>query len=139
MKIWGMGTCYAGYDDQTSIFVQNGIAAIGWNENDAIDLYAMMKEVKICDIIYLKSTYPKKGYGKVLRIKAIGKVVNPNKKINGKSAIGVDYMENFNPVDLILKDYKGKHSVYGSTFYQEYNPLIIEKILKYIQSKERLK
>lgn len=133
MKIWGMGTCYGGYDDQTDCFVKNSIAAIGWDENDAIDLYAMMRDVEIGDILYLKSTYPKKGVGRILRIKAIGKVTNPCKKIDGKSAISINYIKSFTPIDLILKNYKGKNSVYGSTFYQEYNPLIIEKILKYIQ------
>lgn len=128
-----MGTCYGGYDDQTSIFIKNKIAAIGWSEDEAIDLYAMIGKVEIGDIIYLKSTYPKKSIGRILRIKTVGKVVNPNKKFDGKRAIGVDYIENFIPVDLVLKDYKGKNSVYGSTFYQEYNPLIIEKILNLMQ------
>ena len=131
-----MGTCYGGYDDQTTIFIENKIAAIGWSENDAIDLYAMIGKVEIGDIIYLKSTYPKKSIGRILRIKTVGKVVNPNKKFDGKSAIGMDYIENFAPIDLVLKDYKGKNSVYGSTFYQEYNPLIIEKILNLIQDRK---
>lgn len=131
-----MGTCYGGYDDQTSVFIKNKVAAIGWSEDDAIDLYAMLGKVEIGDIIYLKSTYPKKNSGRILRIKAIGKVVNPNKKFDEKSAIGVDYIENFTPVDLVLKDYKGKNNVYGSTFYQEYNPLIIEKILNLIQDRK---
>ncbi len=136
MKVWGMGTCYGGYNDQTSMFIKNKIAAIGWSEDDAIDLYAMIGKVEIGDIIYLKSTYPKKNIGRILRIKTIGKVVNPNKKFNGKSAIGVDYIKNFAPIDLVVKDYKGKNSVYGSTFYQEYNPLIIEKILNLIQDRK---
>ena len=136
MKIWGMGTCYGGYDDQTSIFIKNKIAAVGWSEDDAIDLYAMIGKVEISDIIYLKSTYPKKGIGRVLRIKTVGKVVNPNKKFDGKSAIGVDYIESFTPIDLVLKDYRCKNSVYGCTFYQEYNPLIIEKILHLIQDRK---
>ena len=136
MKVWGMGTCYGGYNDQTSMFIKNKIAAIGWSEDDAIDLYAMIGKVEIGDIIYLKSTYPKKNIGRILRIKTIGKVVNPNKKFNGKSAIGVDYIKNFAPIDLVLNDYKGKNSVYGSTFYQEYNPLIIEKILNLIQDRK---
>ena len=134
MKVWGIGTCYGGYDDKTSIFLQNNIAAIGWNKNEAIDLYAMMREVKIGDIIYLKSSYPKKGIGKILRIKAVGKVVNPNKKYDGKSVIGVEYFKKFVPFDLLLKNYKSKSSVYSSTFYQEYNPLIIEKLLKHTQN-----
>lgn len=95
MKIWGMGTCYGGYDDQTSIFIKNKIAAIGWSEDDAVDLYAMIREVEIGDIIYLKSSYPQKGKGRILRIKAIGRVVNPNKKFDGKSAIGIEYIEDF--------------------------------------------
>lgn len=131
MKIWGMGTCYGGSDDKVNIFVENKIAAIGWNEDDAIDLYAMMNDVEIGDIIYLKSSYPKKGVGIILRIKAIGKVINPNKKFNGKSVIGIEYIKDFSPVDLSLNEYHGKNSVYGSTFYREYNPLIIEKILQY--------
>ena len=55
-----MGTCYGGYDDQTSVFIKNKVAAIGWSEDDAIDLYAMMGKVEIGDIMYLKSTYTKK-------------------------------------------------------------------------------
>lgn len=136
MKVWGMGTCYGGYDDKTSTFIKNKIAAIGWSEEDAIDLYAMIRNVEIGDIIYLKSTYPKKSAGRILRIKAIGIVTNPNKKVDKKSAIGVDYIENFTPVDLFLKDYKGKNNVYGSTFYQEYNPLIIEKVLELYQNNQ---
>ena len=74
----------------------------------------------------------KKGTGMVLRIKAIGKIVNPNKKYEGKSALGVEYIKDFATTNLILREYKGKNSVYSSTFYQEYNPLIIEKILRYL-------
>ena len=48
----------------------------------------------------------------------------------------MDYIGNFTPIDLVLKDYKGKNSVYGSSFYQEYNPLIIEKILNLIQDRK---
>ena len=136
MKVWGMGTCFGGYNDQTSSFIENGIAAIGWNEEEAIDLYATLREVAIGDVIYLKSTYPKKGTGMVLRIKVIGKVVNPNKKHEGKSSLCVEYIKNFNSLDLALSEYKGKNSVYGSTFYQEYNPLIIEKILKHCNNQK---
>lgn len=132
MKVWGMGTCYGGYNDQTSKFLKNGIAAIGWDEEEAIDLYTMLREVEVGDIIYLKSTYPQKGTGMILRIKAIGKVVNPNKKYDGKIAVGVKYIENFKSADLVLREYKGKNGVYSSTFYQEYNPLIIEKVLKFL-------
>lgn len=133
MKIWGIGTCYGGYDDQTSRFIENGIAAIGWSEDDAIDLYAMLREVEIGDIVYLKSTYQKKGIGRILRIKAVGKVINANKKFDGKSALGIEYVNDFVAVDLALNEYRGKNSVYGSTFYQEYNPLIVEEILKMIK------
>lgn len=132
MNIWGLGTCYGGYDDKKDIFIKNNIAAIGWSEDEALDLYAMMRKVDIGDIIYLKSSYPKKGVGRILRIKAVGKVINPNKKFEGKSAVGMEYIKNFTSFDLALNEYKGKNSVYGSTFYQEYNPIIIEKILKYI-------
>ncbi len=137
MKAWGLGTCYGGYDDQTKLFLNSNIAAMGWNENDAIDLYAMMREVEIGDIIYLKSSYPKKGEGMILRIKAIGRVVNPNIKHNGKCAIGVEYIKNFKSFDLNLREYKGRNSVYTSTFYQEYNPRIIEKLLMTVKQTEK--
>ena len=103
-----------------------------YKKKTSVDLYTMLREVEVGDIIYLKSTYPQKGTGMILRIKAIGKVVNPNKKYEGKSALGVEYIKDFTTTNLVLREYRGKNSVYRSTFYQEYNPFIVEKILKYL-------
>lgn len=140
MRVWGMG-CKWGKDDQYSDFISNRKAVIGWSMVDAPDLYAMLREVELGDVIYLKSYI---GPKKELRIRCVGRVTSTTKlvvhgtndvtKKDMKYALGVSWVENFNPFVLSLKEekYTGKNNVYNNTFYREYNPGIIEDILQYI-------
>ena len=131
MKIWGMGFMYGRCNDKSKEFIKDRKAVIGWSEKEAPDLYAMLREVDIGDIIYLKTYYIK---NQAVKIWHIGKVVNTLNLIGTKYALGVEWIKSFDtPLALSFKEerYKGKNNVYNNTFYREYNPNIIQCVLNY--------
>lgn len=134
MKIWGIGYKFGGWDDKSRDFTANSEAVIGWDIKNAPDLYLMLREIEIGDIVYLKTCALKKGKGKELRIAKIGKVINPLKLVdeNGKNALGVKWVKEFDSfLPFMLNECKSRNNVYSNTLYREYNPIIIEEILKY--------
>ncbi len=72
MAIYGAGSNWDGNEIKDSFFVNNNYV-IGWNINDAQDLYNMISTIKIGDIIYLKANRPG-SYD--IRVKGIGIVRN---------------------------------------------------------------
>ena len=132
MRIWGMGFTWG--DDRSADFIDSGAAIIGWSMQEAPDLFAMLQEVELGDVIYLKTFGIRK---QEVNIWHIGKVINTlNLVENGtKYALGVKWINSFDkPLALSLRDgkYTGKNNVYNNTFYREYNPGIIQDVLAYI-------
>lgn len=68
MKIWGMGYKLGGRDDKSYSYDQNNEVVFGWDSKDAPDLYMMLREVEMGDIVYLKTCALRKGLGRELRI-----------------------------------------------------------------------
>ena len=134
MRVWGMGFMYGRTDDHSDEFISNGTAVIGWAMEEAPDLYAMLLEVELGDVIYLKTFGVQK---QEIRIWHVGKVINTLGLADGgaKHALGVQWIKSFDePLALSLRDrkYAGKNNVYKNTFYREYNPGIIRDILEHI-------
>ena len=134
MRIWGMGFTWE--DDRSNEFINNGTAVIGWALEDAPDLYAMLREVELGDVIYLKTFGIQK---QEVRIWHIGKVINTLSLADdgAKYALGVKWVKSFGkgePLSLLLREekYTGKNNVYNNTLYREYNPGIIQDVLHYV-------
>ena len=134
MHVWGMGFMFGRDDDRSGNFLDSGTAVIGWSMEDAPDLFAMLREVNLGDVLYLKTFGIRK---QEVRVWHIGKVISTlNLVDNGtKYALGMKWVKSFDePITLSLREqkYTGKNNVYNNTFYREYNPGIIQNILQHI-------
>lgn len=130
MAVYGIGAMYDGSVDQTDIFVQLGVACVGWTERSAPAIYAQMRSVKAGDIFFIKSFAPTAG----LHIKAVGIVTDPTfRPITDALGWGISVRW------LPLPEGRGRivigalqdHSDYmrRGTLYEEFNPTVIREII----------
>lgn len=70
MAIYGAGSVWND-DEMNEIFFQQGRFILGWNDENAKDLYDAITTLKVGDIIYLKSNAPG---SRNIRVKGIGVV-----------------------------------------------------------------
>jgi len=142
MAIFGAGSKWEN-DEMSQDFFRNENFVIGWNINDAEDLYSLISTIKIGDIIYLKSNQP----GSLnLKIKGVGIVKN--------SFLGVLFQNEENlslrkhsfelPVEWICKaEFNivipiniGKLThIRSGTLYEEYLPYVQREVLTKMFSK----
>lgn len=131
MAIYGIGAFYGGKDNYVKDFINEGVACIGWKEEDAPPIFSIMKHMKIGDIVYIKTHPPNIG----LSVKAIGIVTND--KISPKSQKlkkGIDVQWIWKGDELIGKVGDGCDAVRNNTLYEEYNPTIQRKIVSLLSS-----
>lgn len=55
MSVYGMGSLFCGTEEQLDNFVNEGFVCIGWKKEDKPELYAILNNIKIGDIIYIKA------------------------------------------------------------------------------------
>ncbi|HDD44901.1 MAG TPA: hypothetical protein ENG63_08600 [Candidatus Desulfofervidus auxilii] len=134
MAIYGIGADWSG-ENKVDEFVRDEKACIGWWIDDAPSLYKILKQMKIGDIIYVKSSPP----GRLI-IKAIGFVTNDEpfsydeeaKEHGIYNCIKVKWIwlgeEDLGKID-------DKYNVRNNTIYEEFNPEIQTKIVKMILDK----
>lgn len=126
MAIFGIGAYYEGTTDMTEEFVQNGRACIGWEEACAPTLHQMMRQVKVGDLIYIKSFAPRTG----LTIKAVGIVISTEIEGSeielGEICVEVDWAWRGSHLVGRIDD---KYNVRSITFYEEFNPEIQNLII----------
>ena len=130
MAVWGIGAYYksANPPDKTTEFLNSGYAYIGWDETEASVLYRMFDSIKIGDIMYIKSFVPKT---KQLHIKAIGIVINTEKKTSDLlgTGISVQWKQNFLPFTVSVTPQIYRNNVFNNTLFEEFNKEIICKIV----------
>lgn len=130
MAVWGIGAYYRNSSpvDKTTEFLNDGCAYIGWDETEASALYRMFDSIKIGDIMYIKSFVPKT---KQLHIKAIGIVINTEKKTSDHlgTGISVQWKQNFLPFTISITPQIYRNNVFNNTLFEEFNKEIIYKIV----------
>ncbi len=116
---------YGGHEDVTDIFVRDNIACIGWSYSDAPALHKMMANMKIGDIVYIKTHTPRQG----LTIKVIG-IVTDDKvtpvKGAGKACVKVEWV--WRGKEHIGK-VQDRYNVRYNTLYEEYTPDVQKKVI----------
>lgn len=139
MAIFGAGSNWDGNEIKDDFF-KNENYIIGWDINDAEDLYSQISSVKVGDIIYLKANRP----GSLeLRIKGIGIVKQSlvNQLFEKKENLSKNRRNFELPVKWIVKDEFhisipqdiGKlTNVRAATLYEEFLPFVQTEILKEI-------
>lgn len=142
MAIYGAGSNWDGDEIKDDFFANNNYV-IGWDINDAQDLYNMLSTVKIGDIIYLKANRP----GSLdIRIKGIGIVRNSLLNILFEKGENLSSTRNnFElPVEWIDTDEffitipsnTGKlTNVRAATLYEEFLPFVQNEIINRIIAK----
>lgn len=55
MSVYGMGSLFCETEEQLDNFVKEGFACIGRKKEDKPELYAILNNIKIGDIIYIKA------------------------------------------------------------------------------------
>src|SRR5579871_41684 len=88
MAMFGLGAHYE--DDVTDDFINNGLACVGWEYNEAPSLHEIMRSVQVGDIIYIKAHPPHIG----LIVKAIGLVRNSEvfRSDHGAACVRVEWL-----------------------------------------------
>ncbi|EKM30736.1 hypothetical protein VCHENC02_3553, partial [Vibrio harveyi] len=69
MAIFGAGSNWGGTEVKGEFF-ENNKFVLGWNEDNSKDLYEAVSQLKVGDIIYLKSVSPR--YIRNIEVKGIG-------------------------------------------------------------------
>ena len=142
MAIFGAGSTWDGTEEQKDEFFRNQNFVIGWEYEDAKDLYLVVAALKVGDIIYLKSSAPG---SRNIRVKGIGIVIG---SLSEMLFDHIYFEEPLNPQSLFIQvrwilteeffieipDNEGRlTNVRAATFYEEYLPFvqlaILEKIL----------
>lgn len=136
MAIFGAGSTWERNEIKDNFF-RNENFVIGWDINDAEDLYNQISSIKIGDIIYLKANRP----GSLdLRIKGIGIVKNTliNQLFDKEENLSKNRRNFELPVKWIVKtefhisipENKGKlTNVRAATLYEEFMPFVQKEII----------
>lgn len=136
MAIFGAGSNWDGNEIKDDFF-RNENFVIGWDINDAEDLYSQISSIKVGDIIYLKANRP----GSLdLRIKGIGIVKNTlvNQLFDKKENLSKNRRNFELPVKWIVKtefhisipQNIGKlTNVRAATLYEEFMPYVQKEII----------
>ena len=131
MAVWGFGSMYGGKDEKLGTFIKDKCVCIGWKEDEAPALHQMLKKIKTCDWVYVKSLNKTKG---ILLVKAIG-IVNDDTitDYNDGKGVSVNWLwHSHSPIEINLTPAIYKNNVFNNTLYEEYNLDIQKKLLEAI-------
>jgi hypothetical protein len=125
MAIFAIGAFFE--EDVSSQFINNNLAGVGWNAEDAPDLHQFIRSLKVGDIIYIKAFPP----GGDLIVKAIGIIINEEIHSRPPVSCGRNVRWLFT-APFTLQIPRQKNNVRANTLYEEYHPQIQNEILKRI-------
>lgn len=137
MATYAFGAAYGGTDDKTRAFVNSGSAFIGWDPHDAPFLHAMLRQIEIGDLVFLKSAAPSVG----LMVKAAGVVTDNTIRQDPDLGFGVAVDWAFTGEAgggqnrLIGKLNDKADFMRGGTLYREFNPLVLRVVIDLIRGR----
>lgn len=132
MAIYGFGAAYSGTEDMTAAFVEAGGAFVGWSKAEAPSAHAMLRQIEVGDLVFLKSFPPSMG----LIVKAAGIVTDTEEPLQlwEIPGIGVRVKWTFyGPTGgghkLLGKIGDKADFMRGGTLYREHNPEVQRRII----------
>lgn len=123
MAIFGIGADFSG-ESMVQFFLDNQIAGIGYNYEDAPAIHRLLNGIKMGDIIYIKSHPPQIG----LIIKAVGIVRRPDVLPN-EHGFGIDADWVWHGPEIRLGQIDDRYNVRNNTLYEEFNPEICNRVI----------
>ncbi|MGP8215680.1 MAG: hypothetical protein ACLQQ4_08975 [Bacteroidia bacterium] len=129
MAIFGIGAYFSGgQGDVSERFISEGLACIGWGEDEAPTLHEILRYIKLGDIIYIKSNPINQG----LRIKAVGIVTDNNVIENSELGSGVRVRWIWTGLDI--QEIEDIYNVRNNTIYEEHNRDVQTIVLNHLIS-----
>lgn len=132
MATYGFGAAYAGTDDKVAEFVSLGVAFVGYdidnrNGNPAPALHAILRQIEVGDIIFLKSFPPSQG----LIVKAVGIATDVSRISEHRHGLGYGPDVHWTSVEqYTLGRLNDRYdNMRGGTLFREYNPDVIRRLL----------
>lgn len=135
MAVYGFGAAYGGSDDMTSAFVEAGGAFVGWSSDEAQSAHAILRQIEVGDLVFLKSFPPSMG----LIVKAAGIVTETAEPLIVRDIPGVGVKVNWTfygirdgGTKLLGKIGDKADFMRGGTLYREYNPDVQRRIIQLV-------
>jgi hypothetical protein len=135
MAIYGFGAAYGGSEDMTSAFIEAGGAFVGWKREEAPSAHAMLRQIEVGDLVFLKAFPPSMG----LIIKAAGIVTDTAEPLKVYEIPGVGVRVNWTfdgprngGTQLVGKIGDKADFTRGGTLYREYNPDVQRRIIQLV-------
>lgn len=129
MAVYGMGSLFGGTNEQLSNFINEGFVCIGWKNTDKPELYEVLNNIKIGDIIYIKALFV---CSKTMKIKAVGIVTSKVKRENTHH--GYEDCENEISIKWLNTDINKIINVEDSDLNKRKGSLFIETNPEYIKN-----
>lgn len=128
MTIYGVGCTYE-KKDVSDEFVRKGMVCIGWRPDEKLYFHGMFKDIEEGDVIVLKSFIRRPGE-QILRIKAIGTVVDTNIRKNDLGhCICVAWLPGYDANGIEDIPLYGDGGIQrATTIYREHNPELCRQI-----------
>lgn len=127
MAIYGVGAYYD--EDVSDAFIANGLVGVGWSAQDAPELEAYFKSLRVGDIVYVKAAF---GGAPEITVKGIG-IIKDN-MIRTRADTN-DLVETGRNVEWLNRDRFGisrpteKNNVRSNTVYEEFHPIVQAAII----------
>ena len=122
MAIFGIGAYYEKNVDR--LFIENGVACIGWKEIECPSAHAILRQLRSGDVIFIKSFSPRGG----LKIKAVGIVAEGVVRDVPGLGMGVNVHWVWQGLENVGK-LNDKWPVRSVTLFEEQHPKVQERIL----------
>lgn len=129
MAVYGMGSLFGGTNEQLSNFINEGFVCIGWKNTDKPELYEVLNNIKIGDIIYIKALFVR---SKTMKIKAVGIATSEVKRENTHH--GYEDCENEISIKWLNTDINKIINVEDSDLNKRKGSLFIETNPEYIKN-----
>jgi hypothetical protein len=130
MAIYGFGAMFGGDTDVSGEFLRQGMACVGWSEQDAPPLFDILRNISNGDLVFIKSFNPQVG----LTIKAVGVVTDRTIRqypVQGQPRQGVSVCWVWQGSDPVGK-IDDKYPVRSLTLFEEHTPSVQSRVIRHL-------
>ena len=134
MAVWGVGAKFDGWDNKLDSFVNESFWCTGFTQQEKPEIYEMIKNIQIGDIVYVKSLPIKSN---IMNVRAVGIVTDSFKDSNSHkefencgNEIGVKWLIAESNQPLLKEEITDKYiNERKTTIFKEYNKDIIKMVI----------